>query len=64
MALGACAGTTVTRVQELSESADAPYDNVLVISLFKSFDARRYLEDAIVKELEVAVSERSRAHLR
>lgn len=52
MALGACAGTTVTRVQELSESADAPYDNVLVISLFKSFDARRYLEDAIVKELE------------
>jgi len=50
--LSACAGTTVTRVQELSETADAPYDNILVISLFKSFDYRRYLEKAIVEELE------------
>ena len=51
-ALGGCASTQVTQVQELSETADAPYDNVLVISLFKSFDARRYLEKEIVKQLE------------
>ncbi len=50
--LSACAGTTVTRTQPLSESADAPYENVLVISLFKSFEARRILEKAIVSELE------------
>jgi len=47
----ACAGPQVTRVQDLSESADAPYKNVLVVSLFELFDTRRYLEDAIVKEL-------------
>lgn len=52
VALTACAGSQVTRVQPLSETADAPYNNVLVVSLFKSFDARRYLEKAIVKELE------------
>lgn len=51
-ALCGCAGTQVTQIQELSETADAPYDNVLVISLFKSFDARRYLEKEIVKQLE------------
>ena len=50
--LGACAGPQVTQIQQLAETADAPYDNVLVISLFKSFDARRYLEKDIVKELE------------
>jgi len=52
LALCACAGTQVTRVQPLSENADAPYGNLLVISLFKSFDGRRYLEKDIVKELE------------
>lgn len=52
LALSACAGTQVTRVQPLSETADAPYGNVLVVSLFKSFDARRYLEKAIVRQLE------------
>lgn len=46
------AGPQVTRVQDLSETADAPYGNVLVVSLFKSFDARRYLEKDIVKELD------------
>ncbi len=52
LCLGACAsGPTITTVQELSESADAPYDNVLVVSLFKSFDVRRYLEKEIVREL-------------
>lgn len=50
--LGACAGPQVTQIQALSETADAPYGNVLVISLFKSFDARRYLEKDIVRELE------------
>lgn len=50
--LCACASTQVTQIQELSETADAPYDNVLVISLFKSFDARRYLEKEIVKQLQ------------
>jgi len=50
--LGACAGPQVTRVQPLSKSADAPYENVLVISLFKSFDMRRFLEKEIVKQLK------------
>ena len=50
--LGACAGSQVTRVQPLAESADVPYDNVLVIVLFKSFDARRYFEKDIVKQLQ------------
>ena len=52
LALCACAGPQVTRVQPLSKTADAPYNNVLVISLFKSFDMRRYLEKEIVKQLE------------
>lgn len=47
-----CAGTQVTQIMELSETADAPYGNVLVVSLFKSFDARRYLEKEIVTQLE------------
>jgi hypothetical protein len=52
VALCACtAAPQVTRVQALSESADAPYDNILVISLFESFDIRRYLEKEIVKQL-------------
>jgi len=48
----ACAsGPNVTTVQELSGSADAPYDNILVVSLFESYDARRYLEKEIVEQL-------------
>jgi len=50
--LSACAGTQVTRVHDLSDTADAPYRNVLVVSLFELFDMRRYMEDALVKELE------------
>jgi hypothetical protein len=51
--LAACStGLQVTKTQTLSASADAPYDNVLVVSLFESFDVRRYLEDYIVEELE------------
>jgi uncharacterized lipoprotein YmbA len=45
IALSACAsGPQITTVQELQQSADAPYDNILVVSLFESFDTRRYLE--------------------
>lgn len=47
----ACAGPQITRVQALSETADVPYDNVLVISIFDSFDMRRYLEGELVKQL-------------
>jgi hypothetical protein len=49
--LSACAGPQVTRVQALSDTADAPYQSVLVVSLFELFDTRRWLEDALVKEL-------------
>ena len=50
--LVSCAGPQVTRTQPLERSADAPYDNVLVVSLFKSFDMRRFLENEIVKQLK------------
>lgn len=51
--LVACASSPqVTTVLPLIESADAPYENVLVVSLFESFDQRRYLENAIVRQLE------------
>jgi hypothetical protein len=52
--LAACAGPKVTRTQPLEESADAPYGNVMVVSLFQSFDMRRYFEKEIVKQLEAA----------
>lgn len=52
LALSACASTNVTRVKDLSPGADAPYGDVLVISLFKSFDARRILEKELVKALQ------------
>lgn len=52
VSLSGCAtGTKVTTVQNLEESADAPYENILVVSLFESFDARRYLEKEIVVQL-------------
>ena len=49
--LAACAGPTVTRIQPLDESADAPYGNILVVSLFQSFDMRRFFEEEIVNQL-------------
>lgn len=50
--LSACAaGTQVTRVQEVSETADTPYNKILVIALLKSYDARRYLEKEVVTQL-------------
>ncbi len=66
--LAACASTQVTQVKALSPDADAPYGNVLVISLFKSFDARRILEQELVKALEergvAAVASTSRMNTR
>ncbi len=51
-ALGACAtGPQITRTQEVSESADTPYQKILVITLLSSFDSRRYLEDEVVLQL-------------
>lgn len=53
LAMVACAASSkVTTVQPLADSADAPYDSVLVIALFKSFDMRRYLEKEIVAQLQ------------
>ncbi|MDH3614070.1 MAG: hypothetical protein OEU90_06235 [Gammaproteobacteria bacterium] len=52
VALSACAsGPQITTVQELQESADAPYENILVVALFESFDMRRYLEKEVVGQL-------------
>lgn len=52
VALSACAsGPQITTVQELQESEDAPYEDILVVALFESFDIRRYLETEIVKQL-------------
>jgi hypothetical protein len=42
----------IAAAQKASLPADAPYQNVLVIFLAKSFDSRRYLETEIVNELE------------
>jgi hypothetical protein len=50
--LGACAsGPRVTKIQDVPDTADAPYQKILVISMFQSFDTRRYLEQEIVKAL-------------
>jgi len=52
VAIGACTtGPQITRTQEVSESADAPYQKILVITLHSAFDSRRYLEDEVVKKL-------------
>jgi hypothetical protein len=45
------ARTRITRIQDVSESADTPYQNILVIALFSKFDSRRRLEKAVVNEL-------------
>jgi hypothetical protein len=53
LALGACSSAPqVTRVHEVSASADVPYKKVLVVFLASTFDPRRYLETEIVKALE------------
>ena len=51
-ALGACSsGPQITRTQDVLASADTPYKNILVITLFSSFDSRRYLEQEVVSQL-------------
>ena len=51
--LTSCASRpTVTVSQPLMADADAPYEKTLVVALFSSFDARRYLEKEIVERLE------------
>ena len=53
VALAACStGPQITRTQELAETADVPYKKILVITLLSSFDSRRFVEDAIVSQLE------------
>jgi len=50
--LGACSSAPqITRTQELSESADTPYQKILVVTLLSSFDSRRFVEEAIVAQL-------------
>ena len=50
--LGACAGgMRISTIQKVPASADTPYEKVLVIALFGSFDPRRYLEKEIVLQL-------------
>jgi hypothetical protein len=48
---GCSGGSHVTRTQPLSKSADAPYENVLVIALLSKFDSRKRLEKAVVQQL-------------
>jgi len=53
LVLGACASRPQVVVSKpLAEDADNPYDNILVVALFSSFDARRYLEKETVKRLK------------
>jgi hypothetical protein len=50
--LAACStGPQVSRTLDVPDSADTPYENVLVIGLFERFDSRRRLENAVVDEL-------------
>jgi len=52
VALAACAsGPRITTIKELSSTADAPYDNILVVALYSKFDSRRYFEDELVRLL-------------
>ena len=51
-ALAACStGPQITRTQEVPETADTPYKNILVITLLSKFDSRRYLEQEVVSQL-------------
>ena len=50
--LAACSiGSRITTTQDVSESADTPYQNILVIALFSQFDTRKRLEKEVVREL-------------
>ena len=50
--LAACStGPQISRTLDVPNSADTPYENILVIALFERFDSRRRLEKAVVDEL-------------
>jgi len=50
--LSACSsGPRISRTQSLTADAAAPFQHVLVIVLFESFDSRRNLEQELVKNL-------------
>ena len=49
--IGCAAGPQVTRVDAVKSSDAGPYTKVLVVSLFESFDMRRYLETELVSQL-------------
>ena len=52
LAIAACSSAPqVTRTQDISENADAPYNKILVITLFETFDPRAYLEKEVVLKL-------------
>jgi len=48
---GCSSAPQVKRIKDVPASADVPYKNILVITLLDSFDARRYLETEVVKNL-------------
>jgi hypothetical protein len=48
---GCTSGPRVTKIQDVADSAEGAYENILVIALFESGDARRYLEKEVVDEL-------------
>lgn len=48
---GCASGPRILVTQPLSDSSDAPSKKILVVTLFDSFDARRYLEEETVKKL-------------
>ena len=51
--LSACAsGSKVTRVEDVADSAQTPYEKILVIGLFETYDSRRYLEKELVNKLK------------
>ncbi len=57
--LSACAssGPKITVQQSLTPTAKTPYNKILVISLFSSFDTRRYLETEVVKAIKATGSD-------
>lgn len=47
----ACSGPQVKRVQELADDSGAPFENILVVTLFAEYGARKTLEKRIVSLL-------------
>jgi hypothetical protein len=51
---GCVAGPEVTRMGTVGNADEGPYGDILVVSLFDSFDMRRYLETELVSQLREA----------